>query len=114
MEHVVKLKQLPVLDLDFVKQKKVSVSGRGGNSHLIFCWCALDMANQPLALHLIESFFARALSLKIDELMSRDNPFIRTYVHSFVRRLRWWWMERRRWPLPRRRCRNRNGKRRKL
>lgn len=33
MEHVVKQKQLPVLDLDFVKQKKVS---SGGAFHLIF------------------------------------------------------------------------------
>lgn len=31
MEHVVKQKQLPVLDLDFVKQKKVS----GGVFYLI-------------------------------------------------------------------------------
>lgn len=33
MEHVVKQKQLPVLDLDFVKQKKVSVELDGGIVH---------------------------------------------------------------------------------
>lgn len=36
MEHVVKQKQLPVLDLEFVKQKKVSVEVDGGKAHLIF------------------------------------------------------------------------------
>lgn len=32
MEHVVKQKQLPLLDLEFVKQKRVSVAA----PHLIF------------------------------------------------------------------------------
>lgn len=61
MEHVVKQKALPVLDLDFVKQKKVSVNEWvwAAFPHLIFAL----LSNSTQMEILIESFVRIVLKL---------------------------------------------------